>query len=203
MPNKYHLRSYTEGGFYHIFNRGVNKDVIFRDYEDYDVFTFFLSNALQQNANSFEMRKNFFGLVSLHCHCLMPNHFHLLLRELHKGAITSLMRSVTISYALYFNKKYDHTGTIYETKYKAKMVNDDEYLLHVSRYIHLNAQDMGVDPLTYPYSSIRNYINPNQQLPWISTEFVSKLLNEGNPHEAYHRFMLDTDKYDAKKFSFE
>ena len=133
----------------------------------------------------------------------MPNHFHFLLQELRSGAITSLMRSVTISYSMYFNKKYKHAGTIYEGKYKAKMIDSDEYLMHVSRYIHLNPKDIGINPLVYPYSSIHSYINPKPNQSWVNMEFITKLIDQNNPAEAYRRFMLNDEKYDPKDFSFE
>lgn len=91
--------------------------------------------------------------VSLLCYCLMNNHFHLLIYQHTPAAMSKLMRGIMTSYSMYFNKKYGLSGALFESRYKASRISSDEYLMHISRYIHLNPKDW----MAYPYSSIHSY----------------------------------------------
>ena len=152
MPCKYHIRTFVEGGYYHIFNRGVEKRPICRDAEDYNAFLYFLESAVSlPDPNKRQRRMNFYDYITMQAFCLMPNHFHFLLQQKRNITIDKFMQSFIVAYTMYFNKKYKRVGSIFQGTYKAKQVTEDEYLLHVSRYIHENPRDIGQDPLTYPY----------------------------------------------------
>lgn len=195
MPSPYHIRSFVENGFYHVFNRGVEKKPIFRDKEDFQVFHFLLRTfTLPPNPGTPFRRKNFFGDIFVVAFCLMPNHFHFLLQQHNERTLPEFMRSLINTYTLYFNKKYDRVGSIFQGRYKSKMIDSDEYLLHVSRYIHLNPKDLPFDPFSYPYSSIHAYIKGDEQ-NWIHTKKILEMIstksdNVTNMKREYKKFCL-------------
>src|SRR3989344_2030506 len=78
------------------------------------------------------------SLVSVLAYCLMPNHFHLVLRQKNQDGITLFMRKLATAYAMYFNTKYDHSGVLFQCRYKSKHVNTDAYLRWIFSYVHLN-----------------------------------------------------------------
>jgi putative transposase len=132
--------------FYHIYNRGVEKRKIFLDQGDYDRFTRLLYSA---NSNKSVHLSNHQGrtllevprgklLVSIGAWCLMPNHFHLLVREVDNSGISLFMQKLMTGYTMYFNKKYHRTGTLFESRFRAKHLHTDEYVKYQYAYIHLN-----------------------------------------------------------------
>jgi len=85
-------------------------------------------------------------LVEIFCYCLMPNHFHFILKQLKDGGITKFMRKLCVGYANYFNKKYERSGALFQGRFKAVLVETDAQMMHLSRYIHvLNPGEM-VEP---------------------------------------------------------
>ena len=136
MPSKNSVKSFEPEAMYHVYNRGVDKRIIFVDERDYAVFLSFLKYALlsddeikqanyvDKNSISdsarFNLRRE--GLakrLQLVSFCLMPNHFHLLLYQYDQEAITKLMRSIGTGYSMYFNKRHGRTGTLFQGVYKA------------------------------------------------------------------------------------
>lgn len=156
MPAKNSVKQFIENGYYHIYNRGVEKRTIFLDEQDYAVFLSYLKHYLEPPEGSDP--KSLANEVDLLAFCLMPNHFHLLAKQITKNGITKLIRVVCTKYVMYFNRKYERVGTLFQGKYKAAMVDNDSYLLHLSRYIHLNPAYPGSDPISYPYSSYSYYL---------------------------------------------
>jgi len=146
-------------GFYHVYNRGSEKRTIFRDPPDYFRFLKLLKN----NKNRF--------WVKILCYCLLPNHFHLLV----KGGcqLSDFMRVVGVGYAMYFNKRYERVGPLFQGRFKSKLIDCEAGLLQVSRYIHQNPIDCpqvrgraleSKGPVLgylaeYPYSSYPDYTN--------------------------------------------
>ncbi len=134
------------GENFHVYNRGNSKQVIFCDDYDSEYFTklMFLANG----ENSFKMyhvgRGNEYDfdrgkpLVNIGAYCLMPNHFHLLLTQSENGSISKFMQKLSTGYSMYFNNKYERTGTLFEGKFKSQHVDDDRYLKYLFSYIHLN-----------------------------------------------------------------
>ncbi|PJC49435.1 hypothetical protein CO033_01550 [Candidatus Nomurabacteria bacterium CG_4_9_14_0_2_um_filter_32_10] len=134
------------GEFYHIYNRGNSKQKIFNNKEDYERFIklLFLSNG----NNSFKIHfiKNDVvydfdrgeRLVDIGAYCLMPNHFHLLIKEKVENGISKFMQKLTTAYVMYYNEKYKRIGSLFEGKFKSEHVGNDRYLKYTFSYIHLN-----------------------------------------------------------------
>lgn len=155
------------------------------------------------------IRKTFYGDVSIHSFCLMPNHFHLLLRQNSSNGMTEFIRSVCTAYSMYFNKKYERVGSLFQGIYKAVNVLEDEYIIHLSRYIHRNPLKLtGFNPVNleeYPYSSMSTYLNQAQR-PWISTKtLLDYFENSKNPILSYKEFvqMLDEEKPELSHITIE
>lgn len=137
--------SFVPGEYYHIYNRGNSKQTIFHENHDYYRFIklLFLSNTINQfklfflknPMDDFERGEQ---LVQVGAYCLMPNHFHLLVTPQKEHGLSRFMQKVTTGYSMYFNNKYDRTGTLFEGKFKAEHVSDDRYLKYLFSYIHLN-----------------------------------------------------------------
>lgn len=144
MPSRYVIKEFEAGGIYHVYNRGVEKRKIFVDDHDYRFFLFliksYLTPAEEQKDNPETQLKRglFVGRISLLCYALMPNHYHLVIKQENESDLKEFMRAVMTSYATYFNKKYKRTGSLFQGVYKGILVREDEYLLHLTRYIHIN-----------------------------------------------------------------
>lgn len=187
MPTKNSIKLYAENSFYHTYNRGVEKRNIFLDDYDYRVFLNLLKIYLSplDEAKSgmsslfpdkrIRLRKTFNDEVKLLSVCLMPNHFHLLLQQHTTSGMTEFLRALCTSYSMYFNRKHKRVGSLFQGIYKAVHVENDEYLLHLSRYIHRNPLKLaGFNPANlndYPYSSYSTYNNMVQR-PWINTQLI-------------------------------
>lgn len=156
MPSRNILKIDLHDSYYHVYARGHGRQSIFRDDEDFEMFLGLFERHLsvEPKANTTgRVYPHLRGDVSLLCYCLMSNHFHLLLYQKTEGSMSRLMRGVMTSYSMYFNKKYQQSGALFESRYKASRISSDPYLLHISRYIHLNPKDW----MAYPYSSIHAY----------------------------------------------
>ncbi len=192
MPAKNSLKIYIAGGFYHVYNRGVEKRNIFLNKQDYQMFLFYLKSYLlpkEKIINEIEARKdltieekaqkilevsqlrNYHDTIELFCFCLMPNHYHLLLRQKEKKDIEIFMRSLNTRYGKYFNQKYNRVGHLFQGRYKATLIDKEEYFLHLSRYIHLNPKILldGKPLVNYRWSSYPIYIN-NWQVDWLKKD---------------------------------
>lgn len=139
--------------FYHIYNRGVDGRRIFQEEKDYLRFIHCLHEFNDKSpalpySQTFEknkiLKRNGLRdiLVKILCFCLMPNHFHLILQQIINNGITKFMRKLGTGYTMYFNEKNARSGVLFQGKFKSILVETDEYLLHLSRYIHLNPVEM-------------------------------------------------------------
>lgn len=187
MPCKNVLKPYIKEGYYHIYNRGVEKRTIFIDDQDYKVFLNYLKIYLEspKKPESSEiiigphrfmpqpiLPKNFYQQIELLAYCLMPNHFHLLIKQESARSIESFMRALATKYSVYFNKRYDRIGSLFQGPYKAVLIDKDDYLLHLTRYIHLNpVPDVKDSPLRWPFSSYADYLG-KRQTAWIKPQIV-------------------------------
>ncbi|MBI2039020.1 MAG: transposase [Candidatus Niyogibacteria bacterium] len=145
---------FSIGEFYHVFNRGNDKRSIFENPNDYSRFLALL--YLCNGSKPVNIRDQFpkglpFGkfdelekvdkgeeLVAVGAYCLMPNHFHLLLKETAENSITKFMGKVSTAYSMYYNKRYGRTGGLFEGTFQARHTESDEYLKYLFSYIHLN-----------------------------------------------------------------
>ena len=167
MPAKNSVKQFIENGHYHVYNRGVEKREIFMDSQDYSVFLNYLREYLDPTGSDPHPLSTQLNLLAF---CLMPNHFHLLIKQSSTDGVTKLLRAVSTRYVMYFNKKYDRVGSLFQGKYKAILVQEDPYLLHLSRYIHLNPHP-GSDPKLYKYSSYGNYLE-RTYAQWLNTKEI-------------------------------
>ncbi|MBY0309630.1 transposase [Patescibacteria group bacterium] len=138
--------SFSEGEYYHLYNRGNSRQTIFRTTDDYNRFVALL--YLANGTNAFEVRdikpEILFALdrgtpqVAIGAYCLMPNHFHILVTPLVQQGVTTFARKLTVGYSMYFNKKYHRTGSLFEGRFKSEHAEGDRYLKYLFSYIHLN-----------------------------------------------------------------
>lgn len=203
MPAKNTIRFYTENGFYHLYNRGVEKRTIFQDENDYKIFLYYLYIYL---APPSEIKKrypllknalklgNFHSKVTLHSFVLMPNHFHLLVHQTEKNYITKFMRQLTNAYTTYFNKKYNRVGPLFQGVFKAIQIENERYLLHLSRYIHLNPASFHESKLEeYLWSSYRIYLNIQNSF-YVNKDFILNFFSKSNPALSYRSFIEAEDE---------
>jgi len=153
------VREIVAGNIYHILSRGVDKRKIFSDDKDYlrfihDLFEF---NDIESPTNlNYFFKKNSMVIARPYIHdkrprkllveiltfCLMPNHYHLLLRPRFDNGITKFMKKLNMGYARYFNEKYKRSGTLFEGRYKSISVKNEAHFIHLPFYIHLNPLDL-------------------------------------------------------------
>ena len=187
MPARNIVKNYIENGIYHIYNRGCDKRNIFLDEKDYVVFLRILKEALTPPKDRKMIQiditikgvtfkgirrqpRTFNDDIDLIAYCLMPNHFHFLIKQKKERVMHEFLRSISIRYAMYFNKKYQRIGPLFQSAYKAAIVLDESYLLHVSRYIHLNTRET-VGHIEDEYSSYAVYIGKYHKT-WIKSDLV-------------------------------
>ena len=173
----------VEGEFYHVYNRGTDKRLMFRDDTDYKRFIklLYISNSvtrinirdiLRKNNEPYSYERGV-PLVSIGAYCLMPNHFHILLTPCVEGGVSAFMHRLGTGYSMYFNRRYNRTGTLLEGPFKSSWVDSDIYLKYLYAYIHLNPLklwkrgDIDVEITdeatleflkSYPYSSLPDYL---------------------------------------------
>lgn len=158
MPSKNILKTFSPNSYYHVYNRGVEKKNILLDDADKSYFLSLFARHLdpnneQRNVNNLIYPK-YNDALELLSYCIMDNHYHLLLWQGDMtNSITGLMRSIGTAYTMYYNKKYERVGPLFQSRYKASRITSDEHLIHITRYIHLNPGD----PLQYRFSSLRAY----------------------------------------------
>lgn len=169
------------GEWYHCYNRGIEKRIVFEDTRDYHRFLELLYLANDE----FPLRRCDIGthkfeeilkiprgkkLVAIGAFCLMPNHFHLVLKEVSEGGITAFMRKIGTAYVLYFNARHERTGNLFFKPFRSSHVSTDRYFQHLINYVHCNPaalyepewktshvvdpQFLGEKIAAHPYSSL-------------------------------------------------
>ena len=135
------------GEFYHVYNRGANRSPIFFTRENY---LFFLQRLREKVACD---------TATIVCWCLLLNHYHLLV-HIESDQFSSAMQAFGTSYSKAINKQQDRTGTLFEGRFQAKHVDEENYLRYLSRYIHLNpsAAKLAASPASWEFSSYPDYI---------------------------------------------
>lgn len=192
MPGRNIIKEYAANEYYHIYSRGVAKQVVFKDDEDYRVFLSLFKRYLSRQPGlnpRHGIYPHFEKRIELLAFCLMPTHIHLLIFQKDRTAITDFMRSLMTSYSMYFNKKYQRVGPVFQSRYRASRINHDDYLEHISRYIHLNPRDWE----TYAYSSLKYYQSKNKA-EWI---LPKRILDLFPSVEQYLEFIRDYEGYKA------
>lgn len=154
MPSRNSIKQYLSDTYYHLYNRGVEKRGVFMDDHDFGVFLGYLKLYLSIPGPLSKPHKDLSDQVALAAYCLMPNHFHLLVRQVDQRGIESLMWCVLTSYVRYFNRRHDRVGSLFQDTYKAVQVRNDEQLHQVEQYIHQNPAPLVANVAKYPYSSL-------------------------------------------------
>ena len=151
---------FVENQIYHIYNRGVDKRKIFLDQKDYfrfihDLFEFNDENAVLNvayyfNSKTMEVEPQYFKrekkprklLIEILVFVLMPNHFHLILSQKRENGIVKFMHKLGTGYTMYFNQKYKRTGGLFQGRFKAILINQESYFIHLPFYIHSNPLEL-------------------------------------------------------------
>ncbi len=199
MPSR--IIPFVNGEYYHIFNRGVAKMPIFHNYYDYSRFIktmlYYLIEGPKPKFSIFtptitklDTTKK---IVEIICYCLMPNHFHFLLKQTIDGGITEFASKLSNSYTKYFNVKQKRVGPLLQGEFKAVHIETNDQLIHLSRYIHLNplVSYMVKDLEGYLWSSYLEYIDLT------NSSICSKeiILNQFKSPQEYKQFVLDQEDY--------
>lgn len=178
------LRVEYPGAFYHVISRGNSGAAVFKTDRDRKRFLDYLQNARER-----------FSLL-IHAYCLMNNHYHLLI-ETPQANLSQTIQWVNISYASYFNKKHSRNGHLFQGRFKALLVDADEYLVHLSRYIHLNPVQAGIVavPDQYPWSSYGTFAGKVDRPDFLTTdEILSRFgVKEREAVRAYRKCVEETD----------
>lgn len=153
MPRK--SRETSETGIYHVMLRGINRQNIFYDIYDYELFLKLLKKLTHLED---ERHQLLLPRCIIYAYCLMPNHVHLLLRE-KEEPLASVMKSIGVAYAWHYNKKYQHLGSIFQDRFRSEPVNTDAYFFTLMRYIHQNPIKAGLvkEVREYEWSSWHEY----------------------------------------------
>lgn len=222
MPARNRTKQYLEDGYYHIYNRGVEKRLIFMDQQDYAVFLNYLKeyllpkdkenlNRLLSDSNTSYKEKdkalkllrlnNFAGEITLLAYCLMPNHFHFFLKQKNALSIDKFMQSLCTRYTMYFNRKHKRVGFLYQDTYKGVLIETDEQFIYLSKYIHKQA--LIHRPLGSQGRTLRVYEQPSsypeylgkRKTEWVHPEEVLAFFSKTNPKLSYKSFVEENDDF--------
>ena len=198
------------GEYYHVYSRGVEKRNIF--HSDADRMRFIKLLFLANNTKQFVFRDvehlalkdidRGDGLVAIGAYCLMPNHFHILVKPTAENGLSVFMQKLTTGYSAYFNKKHNRVGPLFQSRFKAEHVNQDRYLKYLFAYIHLNPIKL-IEPMwkekgihnverakqflkDYRHSSYQDYVNNDGDSDREETLILSK-----NEFPKYFESMTD------------
>jgi putative transposase len=219
MNRKIKDRSDESKYYFHVYNRGVEKRNIFCDQSDYyrfihDLYEFNDSEAADPhlgrigggrastNLKDFDVEyRQRDTIVDIVCFCLMPNHFHLMVGAKDKKTLTKFMQKLGTGYAMYFNEKYKRVGCLFQGRYKSILIEQDAYLTHLSKYIHLNPikkRSLGVTSLdTYKYSSYLDF-SGKINIPFVtSRKFLEDYFDGPEDYEKFVKNNSDSQPLDA------
>ncbi len=206
---------------YHVFNKTIGSEVVFNnkiylrrvlDLIDFYRFVQTLSYSKYKKLKKdfrhlyLKERRANLPIVEIYSYCFMPNHFHLLIKQLKDNGISSFLANIQNSFAKYYNLKNDRQGSLFIKPFKSKHIDTDEIFLHVSRYIHLNPVTsylIDINELdNYNWTSFSVYAGVNQQ-EFVNTNLILKL----SAREDYTRFVKDQSDYQRelgklKNYSF-
>ncbi len=155
------IRIIYPGAYYHVTSRGNERRDVFKSRRDREKFLSYIQSATERYS------------AVIHAYCLMSNHYHMLL-ETPEGNLSEIMHHINGAYTTYFNVKRKRSGHLFQGRYKAILVEADEYATELSRYIHLNPVRAGIvsRPEEFEWSSYRGYINQGAAPSWLKTDFI-------------------------------
>ena len=198
--------------YYHIYNRGVARQPTFFEKKDYEhlllTFRYYRLKKLPKRLSYFlkipsserdawlsDHERTSEKLVEINCFVLMPNHFHIVVKQLHDGGITTFLRNATNSYTRYVNTKNNRVGPLFQGEFRAVLIETNGQLLHVSRYIHLNPFVSSVtkqeDLESYAWSSLPTFLGL-RSLPYLEPGLI---LDQFSDYKSYRDFIFDHAEY--------
>lgn len=227
--------NFKNGQYYHIYNRGVEKRDIFLDEGDYfrfihNLYEFNNSNPVlnlgrdlgglnEGGETSFNQRKPRKRLVDIICFCQMPNHFHIILKQLVEGGISKFMQKIGTGYTVYFNIKYERSGVLFQGVFKAVHIEAENYLTYLSRYIHLNPAELkesewkkgGIKNWklvnefleNYRWSSYPDYIGKKNFPSVTNRELILKIFGDEKNYKRFIKEWLAKDLQNVKEIVLE
>ena len=187
-------KEFYQGGYYHIYNRGANRDLIFFNPENY----VYCLRLMRKYKNKYRL--------SLIAYCLMPNHYHFIIRQNSENGISEFMRDVFNTYAQAVNLQQNRKGTLFQGRFKHIHIEKDEHSLHLCRYIHLNPVKAGlVDlPEEWRFSDYPDWIGERDDTLTDKSfmldnfgssrnyrEFVMEYLEEKRAEKSIEKYMFD------------
>lgn len=210
MPSNRNI-VFANGQYYHVFNRGVEKRPTFTTKYEYirakDTINLYRFGDLPIRYSKYlalnkEKKEKFLAelnenqlQIEIIAYCLMPNHFHFLLKQRRDNGVVKFVAKFTNSYTKYFNTKHERVGPLFQGVFKAVHVEDDEQLLHLSRYIHLNPVMGNIikneELRNYPWTSYQNYLNLVDN-KMVSTEEIRSFFK--TPMD-YEKFVMNEADY--------
>lgn len=197
MPSQNTVKTYVEGGVYHVYNRGVEKRLLFTKPADYQRFIKYFEAYLghqpvRNNAGQVYPKLN--DEVELLAFCLMPNHIHLMIRQKTERGIVDFMHRLMTGYSMYFNLTNDRIGSLFQGTYKASYIDNDSYAIYVSRYIHLNPDEFSFTKcLNYPFSSLQYYAQ-GRYPSWLTYHFINGYFTSSRSYRDYCDHLKTTVK---------
>jgi len=220
MPSRNSIKQYVNNSYYHLYNRGVEKRLIFLDAQDYDVFLSYLKEYLtlkneeelherlsDPNTSYKEKDKilkllrmnNFYEEITLLAYCIMPNHFHFFIKQKNALSIDKFMQSLCTRYTMYFNRKYKRVGSLFQAVYKAVLVENEEQFIYLSKYIHKQALASQGETLQgwgeKQPCSFAEYLGL-RKTSWVIPLEVLNYFSKTTPALSYKSFVLEQDDYD-------
>ena len=184
------LRITFPGAFYHVTSRGNERKAVFKSKRDREKFLEYLESATQRYD------------ALIHAYCMMDNHYHLLLQT-PSGNLPQIMRHINGAYTTYFNVKRDRSGHLFQGRYKAILVDIDEYAKELSRYIHLNPVRAKIveTPEEYEWSSYPAYTDKQKPAKWLYRDFILGYFGQklSTAQKGYQEFVnaLVRQEYDS------
>ena len=167
------IRQISPSGIYHVMLRGVNRQQIFEEDDDYRKFIFILHDMI---APIDELKRPLLPKCTIFTFCLMPNHVHLLIQE-KDDTLSRIVKQIASRYAMYYNNKYEHFGHLFQDRFKSEPVDSYEYFLTLIRYIHQNpiAGKLCEHVVEYDWSSWREFTNASNRMSAVCS--VQTILN--------------------------
>lgn len=183
------LRLNFQGAWYHVMNRGAAHKTIYKTDKHRQLFLSLLrESTLYHN-------------IEIHAFCLMGNHYHLLINT-PLGNLSEAMRQINGVYTQEFNRSEKIDGPLFRGRFKSILVEEDSYLLQVSRYIHLNPVSAGITDKAehYLWSSYKDYLSTSTSLPWLSTQLIKDMVSVQNKELGYQEFVENGVDENTKHF---
>jgi putative transposase len=225
MPAKNRVKTYENGGIYYIYNRGIDGKLVFREASDFEFFKKTMLRYLDYRPKEKDARfkaerpyilrhreqMNLKGKMNILAYCLSSTGVKFIIKQIENGAMTQFMRRCMTNYVMYYNRKYQRRGVLFEGTYRAVLLKDPENIIHLSRWVHLNKTPKtvrrfgivetspSIDLEEYLYSSLGLYIS-SQLSDWVETGTLSKMFVEWNAGrwKDYRSFVADPKVNDGE-----